>query len=104
MLSNTRHLRLRPDTLPDGTSPIGIYGNKLSEKLLIWDFFIYLALLMLTVYGCCNRRASYKNAEPDSVENEEADIKAERERLGVQLDGISTPGAGDTLQVYNLVK
>ena len=100
----TIHLRQNPYTLANGTNPMGPYGSGFSEKALIWDIGIYFVLLMLVIFGCCNKRQYYKGLEPDHVENEEEKIEEERSRIKSQLDGFSTKESNDALQVYNLVK
>ena len=67
------------------------------------DIFVYLPLLLLVVYGVCTRKARFDNTPGDPVENEEKQVKAERFRIGAQLEDIS-PENHDTLQVLNLVK
>ena len=73
----TVHMRNDPDTMAQGTDPLGPYGSGFCLMALVLDIFVYLPLLLMAVYGVCTRKAKYDNTPSDKVENEEANVKAE---------------------------
>lgn len=71
----------------DGTSPYGEYGSLFEITALSINIIVYAILLSLAVFGVCNRRSEFNNIQPDEVDDEEDEIKEERQRVGDQLTG-----------------
>ena len=61
LIYTTIHLRKSPDTLVNGSDPMGPYGSGFSETALIWNIGIYFILLLFAIFGCCNRRQKYRD-------------------------------------------
>ena len=105
MLATTLHMRINPYGLIEGTDIYGPYGMQFSEHAMIWNFVIYVPLLLLVVLcGCCNKRPGKANSPPDEFEDEDEQVRAEKNRVGDQLNLPDDDENQDSLQVYNLVK
>ena len=87
MEARARHLRDDPATMNEGTNVFGKYGIQFSLTALIVNLVIYFMICMAVIHGLCRKRQASTNLEPDEVENEDEDIKAERERIADQLNG-----------------
>ena len=64
-------MREDPATMSEGTKALGKYGSGFSLAALFVNILVYLPLLLLSVYGVCNRRAKFDNIQPEKIENEE---------------------------------
>ena len=91
----------------DGTPWYGPYGAGLEIWWAFVNFFFYGIFFVLLLCGCCDRRCcskrfKTKNLAPIPEENEEFDVKEERDRVNDRINNPS--GESDMILVHNLVK
>jgi hypothetical protein len=61
---------------------------------------LYLSLFTILLSGCCSKKLKNENLPPQRPENEDEDVKNERDRVQAVING----SGNETLLVKDLVK
>ena len=89
-----------PDSMLEGETWYGPYGARNQLYVGVILLITYFTLFCLLASGCCFRKPNPEGVQPVRPENEDKDVKAERERVKNVMEG----QGGETLLVNDLVK